>query len=158
MSGHIVLIGYGRVGALVGDELKSKGLAFVVIEDSEKIGAALGKENIPVVGGNAVHVETLALAHVGEAKTVIIAVSNVFEASQVVERSRAMNARLHIIAYSYSRDEADYLKKVGANDVIVGNREVARGLVQRALDHSAATTPTNNPAPENGPSSETTPA
>jgi len=158
LTGHTVLIGYGRVGSIVGEELKAKGLEFVVVEDSEKIGMALRTANIPVVSGNAVQIETLALAHVAEARTVIIAVSNVFEASQVVERSRAMNGALHIIAYSYSKDEADYLKRLGATEVIVGNREVARGLAQRALNNAASVTPQNASAPDPGPAPDPAPA
>ena len=138
LEGHTVLIGYGRVGSLVGEELKARKQDFIVIEDSDKIAARLKESGIPVITGNAVKIEILALANIPASRRVIIAVSNVFEAGQIIERSRAMNGLLEIVAYSYSKDEADYLMKLGSSTVIVGNREVARGMVAQAFGAASA--------------------
>ena len=53
LTDHAVLVGYGRVGSLVGDALKEVGKPFLVIEDADKTVAKLHDENIETIVGNA---------------------------------------------------------------------------------------------------------
>ena len=54
LAHHIVLIGYGRVGSLVGRALKQRNESFLVIEDADKLVARLHEESTEVIPGNAV--------------------------------------------------------------------------------------------------------
>src|SRR3546814_16187946 len=51
--GRIVLVGYGRVGSLVGQELKSRGRSFTVIEERGEMAEAATLEGAEVNIGNA---------------------------------------------------------------------------------------------------------
>ncbi|ESZ42862.1 YbaL family putative K(+) efflux transporter, partial [Mesorhizobium sp. L2C066B000] len=53
LSGHTILIGYGRVGSLVGAALKQASLPFLVIEDADKTLARLRDDGVEIVSGNA---------------------------------------------------------------------------------------------------------
>jgi CPA2 family monovalent cation:H+ antiporter-2 len=129
LSDHIVLIGYGRVGSVVADGLRRQGTPFVLIEDSEKPVAMARDAGIEVIVGNAATSETLTLANVEGAHTLAVAIPNAFEAGQAVEQSRKLNPRLLIIARAHSDEEVSYLRELGANEVIMGEREIGLGML-----------------------------
>ena len=133
LKNHVVLVGYGRVGSLVGTALKARNESFVVTEDSDRIVAQLIKEGTEVLAGNAVRPEVLAAANVKEARLLFIAIPNGFEAGQIVQQARASNEKIEIIARAHSNDEVEYLKSLSADVVIMGEREIARGMIEHAF-------------------------
>jgi len=129
LSNHIVLIGYGRVGHFVGVALTSLDIPFLVIEDDDDIVAGLTLEGVEVIHGNAADAARLAMANLAGARALLVAIPNAFEAGQVVEQARQINPTLKIIARSHSDAEIDHLTKLGADDVIMGEKEIARGML-----------------------------
>jgi CPA2 family monovalent cation:H+ antiporter-2 len=75
----------------------------------------------------------LAAANLAEARWLFLAIPNGFEAGQIVEQTRAINNGLEIIARAHSDDEVDYLRKCGADHIIMGEREIARGMLELAF-------------------------
>ncbi|MDQ0467407.1 YbaL family putative K(+) efflux transporter [Labrys wisconsinensis] len=146
---HTVLVGYGRVGSLVGAALKQSGTPFLVIEDGDKTVARLHAAGIETLYGNAVDDEVLQAANLPAAKALIVAIPNAFEAGQVVMRAHGLNPGLTILARAHSDAEFDHLVKLGAETVIVGEREIARGMIDR-LASVAAATPGEGAAPIGG--------
>jgi CPA2 family monovalent cation:H+ antiporter-2 len=128
-TAHSVLVGYGRVGSVVADGLQRQGTPFVLIEDSEKRIAVAHDAGIEVIVGNAATSETLNLANIDGATTLIVAIPNAFEAGQAVEQSRKHNPNLLIIARAHSDEEVTYLRDLGANEVIMGEREIGLGML-----------------------------
>ena len=126
---HAVLIGYGRVGTVVADGLKRQGTPFVLIEDAEKRVAAAHAAGIEVVVGNAASGKALTLANIAQAHTLLVAIPNAFEAGQAVEQARKGNDKLHIVARAHSDEEDSYLRDLGANEVIMGEREIGLGML-----------------------------
>lgn len=133
LTGHTILIGYGRVGSLVGASLKQAALPFLVIEDADKTLAKLKAEGVETVAGNAANGDVFAASNAEGAKRLILAIPNAFEAGQVVLRARAANQTIEIIARAHSDAEVEHLKGVGADTVIMGEREIARGIVEEVL-------------------------
>ena len=133
LTGHTILIGYGRVGSLVAKSLKDHGLPFLVIEDADKTVAQLHAEGIETVVGNAANAEVFAAANAAGAQRLIIAIPNAFEAGQIILRARAANPQINIIARAHSDAEVEHLTGLGANTVIMGEREIARGIVEEVL-------------------------
>lgn len=131
LSGHAILVGYGRVGSIVGQNLKSAGTPFLVIEDSDKRIAELRAQGIEVLSGNAVSRETLGLANIAGARSLVIAIPNAFEACSIAEQGRAINPSILIVARAHSDAEVDELRQYGADTVIMGEREIALGMVDR---------------------------
>lgn len=131
LSDHVVLIGYGRVGSLVGAALKDSGRAFLVIEDGDKRVAQLREGGIEVLAGNAARADVLAAANLRGARQLIVAIPNVFEAGRVIEFARAQNPRLEIIGRAHSDAEVEHLQGLGASQVIIGEREIARAMIER---------------------------
>ncbi|MER9294559.1 Kef family K(+) transporter [Mesorhizobium sp. M0510] len=133
LTGHAILIGYGRVGGLVGSALKDAALPFLVIEDADKTLAKLKADSIETVAGNAANAEVFAAANPEGASRLILAIPNAFEAGQIVLRARAANPGINVIARAHSDAEVEHLKGLGADTVIMGEREIARGIVEEVL-------------------------
>jgi monovalent cation:H+ antiporter-2, CPA2 family len=128
-SGHIVLIGFGRVGTVVAETLQQQKRAFLIIEDAEGRANTARAAGIEVIPGNAASPKVLGLANVEGAKAVLIAIPNAFEAGQATEQCRRHNAEVLIVARAHSDEEEAHLKTLGANIVILGEREIGLGMV-----------------------------
>jgi len=130
LAGHAVLVGYGRVGSLVGAALQAQGRPFLVIEDADQPLARLHEEGVETIIGNAASPEILGLANLAGARQLVVAVPNAFEAGQIVAQGRAANPGLAIIARAHSDAEVEHLTGLGADTVIMGEREIARGMAE----------------------------
>ena len=146
LTGHTILIGYGRVGSLVGAALKEAALPFLVIEDADKTLAKLKADGIGTVAGNAANADVFSAANPEGAKRLILAIPNAFEAGQVVLRARAANPGINVIARAHSDAEVEHLTGLGADTVIMGEREIARGIVEVVM--GTPTTRLEEAAPE----------
>ena len=65
-----------------------------------------------------------------ESRNVVIAIPEAFEAGQIVQQARAANANIRIIARAHSDAEVEHLQGLGADMVIMGEREIARGMIE----------------------------
>ncbi len=136
---HAILIGHGRVGALVSERLRKDKVPVVVIEDKREKADELREQGLCVVLGNAANPDVLTLANIASARWLLIAIPNGFEAGTIASHARAINPPLDIIARAHFDAEVDYLEQNGANLVIMGEREIARGMVHRlGLDREDA--------------------
>ncbi|MGE5540045.1 MAG: YbaL family putative K(+) efflux transporter [Gemmatimonas sp.] len=132
LAGHAVIVGYGRVGRIVADGLLARGQPVAVIEDNVELVKPLRDRGVPVLAGNAAQPRVLGAANLAEAQTLFVAIPNAFEAGQIVAQARAANPSLDIIARAHFDAEVDYLKENGANLIIMGEREIARGMLAHA--------------------------
>ncbi|MGA0530920.1 YbaL family putative K(+) efflux transporter [Hansschlegelia sp. KR7-227] len=152
LTGHVVLVGSGRVGGIVAEHLRTAQAPFLVIEDAEARIAALRAAGVEVIAGNVAAAGTLDLANIGAAATFVIAIPNAFEAGQAVEQARASNPPLHIVARAHSDAEVEHLRGLGADVVIMGEREIARAMLvllreRGVAPDEAAGPPLIRPAP-----------
>lgn len=132
---HAILVGFGRVGSVVGERLIARKVPLVVLDDNEEKVAALRSRDVEAVVANAV--TKLACANVKKAKHLVIAIPDCFEAAQIVEQARKASPGLRIIARAHSDAEESYLRQYGANEVIQGSRETAEAMIS-ALDGRAS--------------------
>ncbi len=130
LTGHTILVGYGRVGNLIGNDLKQKKLPFLVIEASDSTVSKLRESGIEALMGNAAQPEILKAAGLPESRNVVVAIPEAFEAGQIVQQARAANAHIRIIARAHSDAEVEHLQGLGADMVIMGEREIARGMIE----------------------------
>ncbi|WP_102958377.1 cation:proton antiporter [Mangrovicella endophytica] len=127
---HVVLVGYGRVGRLVADRLAASGTPLLVIEDADAAVRELRAQGIEVVVGNAAAPDILAMARLNTASALVVAIPSPFDAGQVVEQARSTRPDLYILARAHFDSEVDHLERLGADTVIMGEREIARGMAE----------------------------
>jgi CPA2 family monovalent cation:H+ antiporter-2 len=128
---HALLVGYGRVGKLVAEGLKGK-TPLVVIEDDAERAAELKAAGFETVGGNAVLPEVLLKAGLDKATHLFVAVPSPFEAGRIIEQARAANPGAEIIARAYTDADVVLLKQMGATYALIGEEEIAKGMLARA--------------------------
>jgi CPA2 family monovalent cation:H+ antiporter-2 len=63
------------------------------------------------------------------ATAVVVAIPNAFEAAQATEQSRRLNPGIRIVARAHSDEEEAYLGQLGADKVVMGEREIAMGML-----------------------------
>jgi CPA2 family monovalent cation:H+ antiporter-2 len=125
---HVVLVGYGRVGRMIGAALPA-GTPLLVIEDDAGRAATLKREGREAIAGNAAHPDVIAAANLRAARCLLVAIPDGFEGGQVTEQARALNPALSIIARAHSEEEIEHLKTHGATSVVMGEHEIARVMV-----------------------------
>jgi CPA2 family monovalent cation:H+ antiporter-2 len=133
LTDHTVLVGYGRVGNLIGPALQFAHMPYLVIEDADETVKALRASNVEVLAGNAVRPEILAAANLAQARRLIVAIPDAFEAGQVVQQAHLINPVLEITARAHSDAEVEHLRKMGAAIVIMGEREIASAIIAHVL-------------------------
>ncbi|MFZ2507916.1 MAG: YbaL family putative K(+) efflux transporter [Steroidobacteraceae bacterium] len=129
LRGHSVLVGYGRVGRIVAAALDEAGNQFVVIEsDADRI-SELRDKRYALLEGNAASREMIRAAKIETAAKLVIAIPNCFEAGRIVEQARAINPGIAIVARAHSDAEIRHLESLGADMVIMGERQIAFEMI-----------------------------
>lgn len=127
---HAVLVGYGRVGKLIAAGAREDGRALVIIEDQPDRASSALEQGFTVVVGNAADWRVLQEAGIEDADKLIIAIPEGFEAGAIAMRARQMHDGVTIYARAHSDDEAAHLLKLGVNQVVQGQREIAARLTK----------------------------
>ena len=133
LQNHAVLVGYGRVGSLIGAALRDRGMPFLVVEESRELIDTLRKGNSEVIAGTAGQPGLLEAANLAGARWLIIAIPSPFETGDLVERARKANPAIRIIARAHSDAEVEYLRKLGADQIVLGEREIANEMTSRIV-------------------------
>ncbi len=132
LQGHDVLVGYGRVGSLIGAALARDGAKVLVIETSDSGRNKARQDGAEVLDGNAASPELLAAANLAGARRLFVTVPEAFEAGQVVQQARTLNPSLEILARAHSDAAVEHLQGLGATLVVSGEREIAERMVERS--------------------------
>jgi CPA2 family monovalent cation:H+ antiporter-2 len=84
---------------------------------------------IAVVEGNAASKDILGAAHPETAVRLVIAIPNAFESGRIVKHARRANPQLVIVARAHSEAEIRHLRELGADTVIMGERQIALAMI-----------------------------
>jgi monovalent cation:H+ antiporter-2, CPA2 family len=129
LSGHVVLVGFGRVGRLVAEGLTTHGVPMLLIEENRPLVAQARAAGLEVIHGNAASSEVIEAANLAGAVHLIVAIPDAFEGGQIVLQARKINPTLPIVARSHSEEETAHLKAHGATTVVMGEHEIAIAML-----------------------------
>jgi CPA2 family monovalent cation:H+ antiporter-2 len=134
LTGHAVVVGYGRVGQVLVDGLRMDGHEALIVDDKPERVDQAREAGLEALLGSGADADVVKATNVEAAKLLFVAIPNPFEAGQVVAKARAANAALKIIARAHSDEEVTHLKALGADEIIMGERELAQAMLMRARD------------------------
>jgi CPA2 family monovalent cation:H+ antiporter-2 len=132
------VVGFGRVGRVIGEGLKRAGVPFVALETSVDIVTKLRAEGIEAQCGNAAEPTLLEAANLAGARLLFVAIPIAFEAGQVIEQARLANPASKIVARAHFDAEVAHLAGLGADSVVMGEREIAAAMVRQAFPEPGA--------------------
>ena len=139
LTGHVVLVGYGRVGSRIAEALGARGIRLVVAEQNRELVERLRERNIPAVSGDATEPAVLIQAHVARASLLVVATPNTFQVRKMVETARALNPRIETLIRTHSDDEAALLRRDNLGTVFMGEHELAQAMTRGVLERVDAT-------------------
>jgi monovalent cation:H+ antiporter-2, CPA2 family len=135
MSGHVVIVGWGRVGAHIVDVLGRVGTPRLVVELDALRAEQLRKEGVPVLVGDAGNSSILNHAHLPEARAYVVTLPDEAAAGLAVSAARALNPKLPIVARAATAEGLKHLAALGAHDVIHPELEGGLELIRYTLLH-----------------------
>jgi monovalent cation:H+ antiporter-2, CPA2 family len=133
LRNHAVIVGYGRVGSVVGHGLQTVGLEFVVVETNRRVVDHLREDKITAIYGDASANGVLDLAHIERARLLVIATPDGFHARRILELARSKNPSIAVIVRTHSSEELHYLIRQGVDRAVMGELELALEMTDYAL-------------------------
>jgi CPA2 family monovalent cation:H+ antiporter-2 len=134
VTGHVVLVGYGRVGRSLAAALQSQGIPYVVAEQNREIVNRLRSEGQKAVAGDASDPAVLVQAHVARAGILVIALPDTFHVRKMAETARALNPGIETIVRSHGEEESDLLRKENIGKVFMGEHELALSMARYVME------------------------
>ncbi len=130
---HAVIVGYGRVGSVVGEALAAQGLSFVAVESNHRLVELLRAQKITVVFGNATANGVLDAARIDKARLLVIATPDGFYTRRILEIARRKNPGISVVVRTHSAAELAYLTRQGVDRAVMGELELALEMTDYAL-------------------------
>ena len=130
---HAIICGYGRVGQMIGPALERRGFRYAVITQQRDEVDRLRARGIPAIYGDASATEVLEMAHIEDARLIIVATSEPNETRLIVERARSLNPNVDFVARTHSDSEAAHLRSFGKVQAVHGERELAVQMARYSL-------------------------
>jgi len=122
MENHVIVVGYGRNGKQVVDELVTYGSSMVVIDESHEVVISNMGNPIQFIEGNATEDEILIKANIKTASSLITTLPNDADNLFVVLTARSLNPDLNIISRASSDSTERKLRMAGVNSVVMPER------------------------------------
>ncbi len=136
LTGHVLIIGYGRVGRRIGERLVAQGLRIVVAEQNREIVSRLRAAGVAAVAGDATDPAVLIQAHVTRAKVLVIATPDTIGVKTITKIAHQLRPELPVIVRTHSDEEADDLRREPHLEVYMGEAELAQSMTRAILEHA----------------------
>ncbi len=133
LSRHVVICGHGRVGAVLAAALTRRGLRYTVIELNPAIVRDLRKRGVRAFYGDGGSDALLLRAGIERARTIAITTSDLVAARAAVAHARRLNPHIDVVTRAQARDEVDYLRAAGADEVVQPEFEAGLEFVRHVL-------------------------
>ena len=133
LTGHVVLVGYGRVGTRIARAMTEREIPYVVVEINREAVERLRNERVHAVLGDAGEAEVLIQAHVARASLLVVATPDTVKLRTVVDIARTLNPRIQIMLRTHSDEEAELLRQEDMGEVFMGEHELALAMTHTVL-------------------------
>jgi voltage-gated potassium channel len=134
LKNHYIICGFGRMGKIIGKELKNKGVQFIAIEKNP---VSYEKEEVLILEGDASQDDILKESGIERAKGLITVLPTDAENLYVVLSAKGLNPDLYIVARAGEEGSEKKLLRAGADRVIspyyIGGLRIAHTVLKPAV-------------------------
>jgi CPA2 family monovalent cation:H+ antiporter-2 len=134
LTGHVVVVGYGRVGKRIVEALLERGAPVVVAEENRETVEKLRARGVAAVSGDATEPEVLIQAHIARARMLVVATPDTFRARKMIEIARMLKPDVETVVRTHSDSEAELLRREKAGAVYMGEHELALAMTRHVLE------------------------
>jgi CPA2 family monovalent cation:H+ antiporter-2 len=132
-AGHVVLVGYGVSGQLIGKALEACGTKYVALELNAETVRRARELGAPLYYGDATSPEALEHAHLAQAKALVLVMNDPSAMMRVVTTARRVAPHVPILLRSRYLKEKPELLALGAQDVVAEEVEGGLEMLARVL-------------------------
>ncbi|WP_457798877.1 cation:proton antiporter domain-containing protein [Methylocystis sp. S23] len=132
-EGRVVIVGFGRIGGLVGEMLSRHNVPFVAIENLVSLVAQGREKGVEIYWGNATRRELLLRCGIEQARALVVTIENAPAVEEVVRIAHEIREDLIIVARARDARHATTLYGLGASDAIPETIEASLQLAETVL-------------------------
>ncbi len=133
--GHVIIVGYGLTGHYVAKALKKVDIPYIILELNPETVANEKKNGENIHYGDASREAVLDFAGIKKAQTIVISIPQMDTIKAILTAARRMNPKIGIITRSRYISETAELYRLGADEVIVDEKEAALQIFHRILSN-----------------------
>jgi CPA2 family monovalent cation:H+ antiporter-2 len=133
LNDHFILVGHGRIGSRISAVLRERGLPFLVVEDDPAAVRELTALGVETFAGGAGEKALLEQLNLKGARCLVSAISDAFESGGIIELAKEANPDICVIARASSEEAVEYLRRIGANEIVYSDEEIARRMIADVL-------------------------
>ena len=130
---RVIIVGYGRVGALIGDMLDRHKIPFIAIDSDARLTARARSDGKPVYYGDAARPEYLRRCGLETARAVVVTMDSTAANEAVVEATRRLRPEVTLVARARDADHARALYGLGVTDAVPETIEASLQLSEAVL-------------------------
>ena len=130
---HAVVIGFGRVGRLIGEMLKAHGQRFVAVDSSPGIVRSAARDGFPVLYGDIVRSGMLDRLGLDRAQALVVTMDEPVLAARIVKMAHGRYPELPIIVRARDAVHAAELYRLGASHAVPETLESSLQLSEAVL-------------------------
>lgn len=150
LKNHVIVVGFGRLGRRIVEELAGEDLRFVVVDKGEHLAEQCGDKGYLFLKGDAEEDSVLIKAGLMKAKSIIVATGNDADNAFIAMSARALNDNIFIVSKADGDNAARKLKKAGADRVVNPYAIAGQRLVNIVVRPVALEFMSNTQSKENG--------
>ena len=128
-----LLIGYGRVGQLIGSMLSVHGIGFLAVDAAVTVVRKHRREGVDIVWGSAARLDFLERCGLASASALIVTLDDADVVEEIVKQVRAVHPDLTIVARARDAERAARLYKLGVSDAVPETIEASLQLTEAVL-------------------------
>ncbi|MDO9484677.1 MAG: NAD-binding protein, partial [Actinomycetota bacterium] len=133
LSGHVILVGYGRVGKRIFEQFTKQGITVVVIDYSRERIEDLREHGHIALAGDGSQPAMLTKAGVERAAAVFVAAPDSTSVRNATEAVRALNPTVEIVMRTHSKEESQFMDAIALGRAFFGEQELADSMISPVL-------------------------
>lgn len=132
-DGAVLIVGFGRVGRLVGEMLAEHKVPFVALDTDAVAVTQARREGFDIYYGDAGRTEMLTLCGIDSARALVVTMDSPSKVDEVVIAARALRDDMNLIARARDDRHAARLYGLGVTDAVPETTEASLQLAENIL-------------------------